>query len=165
MAEAAQYTIRPAVAADLPAVLPMWRELYRIEVESGMAYPLRDDAAEVWLAEAERRIGTPNYLLLLAVAPGGELAGFHTAQIRRRPAIYADPLIGSLIEVFVAEAHRGHGLARRLIQAAVEWCRVRGVPAVEGQVVVGNLPPQKMYLSMGWCEDLIQFRYDLRGKE
>ncbi len=162
MSKTEGYTIRPGTVDDLPAVLPMWRELYRIEREMGMAYPLREDADQVWLAEAQRRIGTPNYLLLVAVAPDQSLVGFHTAQIRRRPAIYAEPLVATVVEMFVSEAHRGAGLAKKmLLSTAKQWAE-RGLAHLEVQVVAGNVAARQFYARAGMQEDLIQFRLDLR---
>jgi len=165
------YTIRPGTVDDLAPIVPMWVELYRVEKQSGMAYALRDDAAKVWEDEARRRIGTPNFLLFVAEAENAtvdvlgsqdhRIAGFVVAQIRRRPSIYKDPLVGSLTELFVHPSHRGHKLASRLIAAAMDAFRNRGLPYADALPVAGNAPSLALWQSLGWKLDLVQYRFDL----
>ena len=55
-----------------------------------------------------------------AYAPGGAQAGF--ARVVTDRATFA-----WLCDVFVVEGHRGHGLARRMVQAALDLPELQGV--------------------------------------
>lgn len=167
-----QCIIRRGTAADLDAVMPMWVDLYQTEKQAGMAYALRADAARVWRDEAARRIGTPNFLLFVAESNANsahsqsapqELAGFIVGQIRRRPAIYADPVVGSLTELYVKPSYRGHKLASRLVTTVLDAFRERGLPFADALPVAGNEPSLKLWKALGWQLDLVQYRRDLRS--
>lgn len=81
------------------------------------------DAVARWLSEESYwAVGRDHELTARAIeasvcvaayAPGGELAGF--ARVVTDHATFA-----WLCDVFVVEAHRGHGLARRIVRAAME---------------------------------------------
>ena len=55
-----------------------------------------------------------------AYAPGGEQAGFARVVTDRATLAW-------LCDVFVVDDHRGHGLARRMVQAALDLPELRGV--------------------------------------
>jgi GNAT superfamily N-acetyltransferase len=39
--------------------------------------------------------------------------------------------LGEIGDLYVLPEARGNGIARRLVQAAIDWCRARGCSAVE----------------------------------
>lgn len=155
------YAVRHASREDLPGLLPFWRDLYATEVASGMSYGLRADAAEIWLQETERKLGSKMYVLLVAEHAGGGLAGFHSLQMRKRSPIYEEPWVGSVIEIYVAPSHRGKQVARLMSEMGVRLMLERGVRQMEVQTVSGNQGSQAFWQSVGWTCELIQYRKDL----
>ena len=68
-----------------------------------------------WLAETEGRVAGGGGLIVLPWSPG---------------PTRVDPRMAWVINVFVDPAHRGHGLARRLMDAMHAWCRESGIERV-----------------------------------
>jgi GNAT superfamily N-acetyltransferase len=68
--------------------------------------------------------------------------------------IFLTPKPGALYlgKLAVAESHRGHGLARRLINEAEERARVLRLPALELQTRVELAENQAVFHAMGFVE-------------
>jgi GNAT superfamily N-acetyltransferase len=117
-------TVRPAVAADLPAIE---RHMRAMLVELGGHDPRFhtdvDDLAGAYLGQADR-------VLLVSFADDGSVAG--TASVRPggpQPefvpdwlaARYASASVGQVCRVWVAPSARRGGVGRTLARAAVDW--------------------------------------------
>jgi GNAT superfamily N-acetyltransferase len=75
-----------------------------------------------WVA---RRLASGEYSAWLAVAPNGEVVGGAGVWVMDWPPHMYDPAPrrGNLLNVYVAPAHRRQGVARRLVETALDWCR------------------------------------------
>lgn len=126
--------IRRAGAADLPAVRVL---LHRVLAED-LGYGLRPDWHwDMWdeTALATAYLDHPRQALFAAVTPDGQAAGCaavradgpkappHPLWLAQR---YAGPDAGQLARVFVGREHRRCGLARLLVEAAIDWARGAG---------------------------------------
>jgi RimJ/RimL family protein N-acetyltransferase len=58
--------------------------------------------------------------------------------------------VGTIWGVYVREPHRGQGLADRLLRAATEWARTRGLLRLKLSVVQGNLTARRCYERCGF---------------
>jgi RimJ/RimL family protein N-acetyltransferase len=54
------------------------------------------------------------------------------------------------VGLMVAESHRGQGIGRLLLQAAVEWSRRNGIAKLELHVFPWNEPALRLYESFGF---------------
>ena len=79
----------------------------------------------------------------------GRLAGWCNASKREAYPHYArgedDTAVGVVACFVMAPPYRGHGLARRLLEAAVEQFRSEGMAAVEGHCATNAVGPQASY--------------------
>lgn len=66
-----------------------------------------------------------------------------------------------LFEIVVAEAYRGQGYGRRIMEGLLAEGRKRGARTAYLQVVAGNTPAEKLYESLGFKE---AYRYWYRKK-
>ncbi len=57
---------------------------------------------------------------------------------------------GTIVGVYLQPAHRSHGLARRLIETAIEEARRAGVISLLLNVTVGNEPAERLYYGLGF---------------
>ena len=86
--------------------------------------------------------------VLVAWTPDGTRAGFvwvassHSATTGQPEA--------SLLNQFVAEPHRGHGLGARLMKAAEDWAREQGLSRISLSVAMHNTTGQRLYRSLGY---------------
>jgi GNAT superfamily N-acetyltransferase len=121
------YQVRPATLEDLEILLHHRRRMFE-----SMGF---DDPAAL---ETMIAISTPllrrglmdgSYRGWLAVAAGGDVvAGGGVIILKFQPhPIDPVPRRAWVVNMFTEEAHRRHGLARRLMETMVAWCRAEGM--------------------------------------
>jgi GNAT superfamily N-acetyltransferase len=138
-----ELTVRPATAADLPALLETVRqgfETYRTWAPRAWTPPER----ELHLASLRGRLAEPGCLCRLAEA-GGEPAG----QVGAGPQAGA-PQVRHLWMLFVREAWWGTGVAARLLGAAVADAVARGARELRLQTPAEHRRARAFYEREGW---------------
>lgn len=123
MAEAATH-IRPASAADLPALAELYRAFF---AEIGVAVPERLERNILGLIEDRSAA-------LVLLETGAAPAGLASASMVHGVEFGTS---AEIEDIYVAPAHRRQGLGGRLLAEMLAWCRAKGA-AVVGVVV----PPQ-----------------------
>jgi ribosomal protein S18 acetylase RimI-like enzyme len=79
---------------------------------------------------------------------GGRLVGTVALEFSAKPKTQHKALV---VGMYVMPAARGQGLARALMQAAVQFCVRRGnISAVQLEVTEGNVPAITLYQSLGF---------------
>lgn len=58
--------------------------------------------------------------------------------------------VANLYSMWVAPSHRGHGLGRRLVDAAIRWAKAQGMEQMDLDVTCGNTVAEALYRSMGF---------------
>lgn len=136
----AQYVLRVATPADVPAILACIRGLAEYE---RLAHQCT--ATEPLLHET--LFGPEPAAEVVLATTGGETAGFALwfrsySTFLARPGIYLEDL-------FVFPAHRGHGLGRRLLAHLARTAVERGYGRVEWAVLDWNVDAIRFYESLG----------------
>jgi ribosomal protein S18 acetylase RimI-like enzyme len=72
------------------------------------------------------------------------------AVLRFRPAIFSRSLECYLAELYVAPRHRGHGLGRALMEAAMELARAEGASYMDLGTAETDLAARALYESLGF---------------
>ena len=142
--------VRPAVAADHPAVqalageltagVPPWRPA------DGVAA-----AAASWVADA-CRAADDDHLLLVACGPDGGVLGFAGASTRRHFSGEREVYLG---ELAVAPAARRRGVAARLVAGVEAWTRSRGLSRVTLDTGAANHPARELYERLGYAAEQV----------
>lgn len=105
-----------------------------------------EDEAALDVAQFAERLRTPNLTRFGAFA-GSDLVGLAGLQIRagakERHKAY-------LFSMYVDAAHRGSGLAQRLVEAVIAGARDSGAVLLHLSVTVGNVSAQSFYRRMGF---------------
>jgi ribosomal protein S18 acetylase RimI-like enzyme len=117
------------------------RLLYDFNREFGEPTP-----APSALAERMRQLleGGDTLILLAGDGPDG------LAVLRFRAAIWSSGLECYLAELYVAPAHRGQGLGRALMEAALREARGRGADTMDIGVDEPDLAARRLYESLGF---------------
>ena len=106
-------------------------------------------AFEQWLIP---RISDEKYLGWLAISPEGQIAaGLGLWLIDWPPSILSTSTYrGYILNVYTDPAHRKQGLARRLTQTALDWCRDNNI-----NVIVLHASPfgRPLYESLGFASN------------
>lgn len=133
-------SIRPAVAADVPLVLDLIRELAAYErllpevdaTEADLGAALFGQNPRVFCDIAEWR-GQP---------AGCAIWFYNFSTFRGRHGIYLEDL-------FVRPAFRGHGIGRALLAHLARRCVTEGLPRLDWWVLDWNEPALRFYRSLG----------------
>jgi GNAT superfamily N-acetyltransferase len=90
------------------------------------------------------------YLAWLVVAPDGSVAAGAGLWLMDWPPhmIGVGPQRGNILNVYTAEKFRRRGLARRLMEAAIQWCRGNDVDTV---ILHASPAARQLYESMGFA--------------
>lgn len=144
--------IRPAVWADLDAMVSLLQTLFAIEEDfspdpdrqrQGLSY-LLDGCGKhrfVLVAEiAERVIAMATVQILISTAQGGA--------------------VGLVEDVVVRKECRGRGVGRQLMNTLTAWAAERGLTRLQLLADRGNQPALDFYRKIGWqTTGLIGLRY------
>lgn len=121
-----EITIRGATVEDIPVLLRhrrmMWWDMGR---RDPAMLDLMDRAAGEYFPQA---VADGSYRGFLAVNESGKIVGGGGIVISRWPGVYAQPLPrrAMILNMYVEHEHRRRGVARRLMECMIEWCRKNG---------------------------------------
>ena len=123
--------VRAVADGDEPAVVALWRDC-------GLTRPWNDPHADIAFAR-----GKPNSDVLVGLADGRIVASAMVGHDGHRGAMYY---------VSVAPPERGRGYGRRIVAAAEDWLRQRGVRKANLLVRRGNEDVLGFYGDLGYEE-------------
>jgi ribosomal protein S18 acetylase RimI-like enzyme len=106
--------------------------------------------------------GFPNQAFV-ARTEDGTLAGF--VWVARSHNDFTGQLEASLLNQYVAEPYRGHGLGRRLMETAEDWAREQGLPRISLSVGAHNTIGQRLYESLGYQVETLRMTKRLMARE
>jgi ribosomal protein S18 acetylase RimI-like enzyme len=131
-------TVRPAADADIAAIGQM---LHDFNVEFGDPTP-----SPAWLAERVKRLLDLGDTAVLLGGPGPH----GLVVLRFRPALWSVGEECYVAELYVMPEHRGHGLGRALMQAAIQLARERGAEYIELGTAETDVAARALYESLGF---------------
>jgi ribosomal protein S18 acetylase RimI-like enzyme len=136
-------TIREATEQDLPAIKGLMAELIEAVSNTG-SYDANTalQNCRVLLKNADSHI--------LVAEADGNVIGVVNLDIRR--TILHPGLSGLIDEIVVAEGYRGKGVGKKLIDAAVEKCKLSGCCEIEVSTELTNTKARSFYKSCGFEE-------------
>ena len=122
--------IREATLNDIPTIITQRREMY-----TDMGYPVDarmdglEDAFALWLHD---RLEDGRYHNWLANDADGRVAAGAGLWLVEWPPQMMDysPFRGYIMNVYTHPLYRGCGLARELVQTALDWCAAHGIHTV-----------------------------------
>ena len=146
-----EYTIRPARPEDADAVTAMWRQMAGEHRQyDPQRWAVAADADE---KQREHFLETlkdeQNGVVLVATDPAGQVVGYLLAGITQPAPVFRTKRRGQIWDLFVRPAHRRKGVARGLMEAAVEALKLRRAEDLLLRVSVDNVAAIKFYRKMG----------------
>jgi L-amino acid N-acyltransferase YncA len=142
-------TIRPALEADLPAILEIYNHVILNTTAVYQYVPQTLEMRKVWY-DAKVKDGYP----LFVAEEEGRVVGLSTYGPFRAWAAYKYTVENS---VYVAEGHRGKGIARLLMEPLIEAARRQGYHAIIASIDATNDASIRLHRSFGF-EEVAHFR-------
>ena len=150
-------TIRLATPDDEQAILGLWIGLLSYHRSIEDVWPHRwSGSREGWperLREFLRGVwGDPERQAVFVAVEHEEIIGFV------RVGLHGEgPLPARIETLFVAEEHRGTGVARALVEAAERWCLDHGADEVGVEFIAANEGAQRTYDHLGYRPFLVTY--------
>jgi len=141
------FAIRPATPEDAAIVAAQRRAMF-----FDMGYrddKVLDSMTEAFLPWVRRKMTEGEYLGWLATAEDGSVAASVGLWLMDWPPHMVGPgsRRGNILNVYTHADHRRQGLARRLTQRALDWCRANGIATV---ILHASDEGRPLYRSMGF---------------
>lgn len=144
----APFTIRQVTLADAPIIVTHRRRMFEDMGTNDQAILDQQDVLfDAWLRE---RLANGRYGGWLAEDAAGNVvagAGVWLLDWPPSPSSFA-PYRGYILNVYTEPAFRRRGLAGRLVQACVDWCRAQGIVVVSLHASDQGRP---VYVSLGFA--------------
>jgi len=142
-------TIRPALEADLPAILEIYNHVILNTTAVYQYVPQTLEMRKAWY-DGKVKDGYP----LFVAEEEGRVVGLSTYGPFRAWAAYKYTVENS---VYVAEGHRGKGIARLLMQPLIDAARRQGYHAIVASIDATNDASIRLHRSFGF-EEVAHFR-------
>ena len=140
-------TIRPGTADDAETIAAHRRSMFS-EMGHGDEAAL-DAMTAAFLPWLRQRMNDSEYLAWLAVGPGGSIVAGLGLWLMDWPPHMIGPgsRRGNILNVYTERPFRRQGIARRLMDIALDWCRTNGIQAV---ILHASEDGQKLYEQLGF---------------
>jgi L-amino acid N-acyltransferase YncA len=135
--------IRPAVAADAPAIAEIYNVGIAERAATFEAAPRRPEDIVAWFDEADR------FPLLVALDGDGRVLGWARISAYRPRACYAG--VGEF-SIYLGRAARGKGVGRALLSALIDVARERGYWKLLSRVFPFNAASRALCRACGFRE-------------
>jgi ribosomal protein S18 acetylase RimI-like enzyme len=161
-------TLRPATAADVPAVLPMVSAIAALhEGWDAAKYPYVPNVAERYRNWLGARAVDANSVFLVAERPAvngeaAKLVAFLIATVEGELPIYRVKSYGFIHDLWVEPTYRNEGLGRQLTMLAIERFREMGVEQVRLDTAAANEAARGLFASCGFRVSTIEMLLELK---
>ena len=155
-------TIRPATRADTPTLGRLGALLVRTHHDF--------DPKRFLPASRQTESGYGGYLAsqleekdvaVLVADQDGMVIGYTYCGVEGIDYMALRGPAGALYDVVVDPAHRGRGVGRMLVNAAMEFLRSHGAPRVVLSTAVKNEPARRLFARAGFRETMIEMTAEL----
>lgn len=150
-------TVRPATAADLPALGRLGALLVRLhhafDPQRFIDAPPRTE--ERYASFLGSQLATPNVVVLVA-ARGDDVVGYAYAGIEGADYMALRGPAGAIHDIVVDPAHRGAGVGRMLVDAALAALAALGAPRVVLMTAEPNGAAQRLFERAGFRRTMIE---------
>ena len=158
----ADFIIRPARREDAAALGELGALLVRVHHEfDPQRFMSPVPGTEIGYGRfLTSQIGSEDATVIVAERDG-EIGGYVFAGLEDRSWKELRDACGYIEDIVVRESARGSGVARLLMNAAIEWLRSRGAPRVLLLTATPNTGAQELFTKMGFRRTMIEMTMEL----
>ncbi|GGW23135.1 GNAT family N-acetyltransferase [Arenibacter certesii] len=151
-----QFTIRMATVADLKTLKDFEQQIIKAE----RPFDITLDTDPISYYDLKELILADNATVLLAESEG-EVVGSGFGVIRDAKPFLDHRKYTYLGFMYTAEAYRGKGVNKRIVDALLAWSKTKGIKEVRLTVYEDNNPAIRAYEKVGFKKHLIEMRLGL----
>jgi ribosomal protein S18 acetylase RimI-like enzyme len=143
---------RPAVEADIPALIPLIVRLKRLNEEFDPMLKVRPDAEAQAETILRSEIKSPKALVIAAEGTGPDkdkVIGVVRAAIRER-LFYMPETEGVILDIYLLPLYRRHGAGQYLVGYTIDQLKERGAGIVTVEFPVQNEIATRFYAKSGF---------------
>lgn len=149
--------IRRATNDDVAAILPMVRAICDLHAERDPErFKVLPDVLERYAAWLPKQIADVRSVLVVAARGDGSLCGYLVGTVEPEVPIFWVPECGWIHDVWVDPAERRHGVARQLVQAAIDHFTTVGVKQMRLHTGAFNEAAREHFESMGFRRSVVE---------
>jgi ribosomal protein S18 acetylase RimI-like enzyme len=155
-------TIRPATSADLPAIGRLGALLVRVHhgFDPQRFIAATPQTEQGYASFLGTQLAKPNVLVLVAEQDGAVL-GYTYAGVEGYDYMSLRGPAGVLYDIVVEPAHRGRGIGRLLLDAALAALEARGAQQAVLSTAVQNETAQRLFARAGFRRTMIEMTREL----
>ena len=154
--------IRPAVEADVPALgrlgASLMRLHYAFDQQRFIAPRGNPEEGYGWFLGSQLHDAEA---VVLVAERAGAVVGYVYAGLEPHSWKELREAAGFIHDVLVDEAHRGHGIATALLDAASDWLKAHGAPRVMLWTAEPNRAAQRLFEQAGFRRTMIEMTREL----
>ncbi|MGD2153714.1 MAG: GNAT family N-acetyltransferase [Gemmatimonadales bacterium] len=132
-----QHSVREASEQDIDRVVELWAEHLDFHARFDPRFRRREGSEDGFADHLRSRLGDVDFLLLVAEIDG-EVEGFLHGELSDYPPCFADRSHGLIYDLAVSPRRQRAGLGTALLENGMAWFSAKGVPTVEGRVLMSN---------------------------
>ncbi len=144
--------LRPARAADIPALVPLLLRLKRLNEEFDPLLKVRDDAEQQAADILRAQLTDPKAVILAAEGVGADkdkVVGFVRALVRERP-FYTPEWEGVIVDIYLLPLYRRHGVGEYLLRETSAALKAKGAGVVTAEFPAQNEIAIRFYAKRGF---------------
>ncbi len=155
-------TIRPAAPADVKAIGRLGALLVRMhhELDPDRFIAATPGTEQGYGSFLGTQLDKPGIVVLVAEREG-EVVGYTYAGIEGTDYMALRGPAGALYDIVVDPAHRGQGVGRMLLDAALDALKAKGAPRVVLSTAEGNKAAQRLFARAGFRRTMIEMTREL----
>lgn len=156
--------IRPATPADLPTLGRLGALLVQAhhDFDAARFLPASRGTAQGYASFLGTQLERPDAVVLVA-EHAGEVRGYAYGALEGTDYMELRGPAGVLHDLIVDPAHRGHGIGRVLLDAALAELAARGAPRVVLSTAERNEAAQRLFAAAGFRRTMIEMTRELGG--
>jgi GNAT superfamily N-acetyltransferase len=146
--------IRPATAADLPAIVRFSQGLFA--EDSGTRDPFGDPTWPEREGTAYFGAALADEAVRICIAEDAEPRGYLLGRLRPPSPTRSGAVLADLESMFVAAEHRSAGIGKQLVTAFEAWARAAGAQALTVSAYASNQRALRFYAAEGYVDHSVQ---------
>jgi GNAT superfamily N-acetyltransferase len=156
-------TIRPALAPDVPRILPFVRAICDLHASHDpQRFAVLPDVLDRYASWLPQRITDPRSVLIVLEREDASLAGYLVGTVEPEVPIFWIPECGWIHDIWVEPSERMHGYALALLQDAEARFRAVGVKQLRLHTGTFNEDARKVFTQAGFRPSVVEMLKPLR---